>query len=179
MSSSTDSPQAADDLVLVGRLGRAHGLRGFLVLISDSDNDARFERGSELVLGSGNALTIRDVLTIPNGRALAFVGYDDRTIAEVLRGEELYVVAATRRPLAPDEFWPDELIGLDVRNTAGSTVGRVEAIDDTSAQTRLIVATLSGQFMVPLVTALVPEVSMAGGYLVVADLPGLFDDQTG
>lgn len=165
--------------MLVGRLGRAHGLRGFLVLISESDNDARFERGSDLLLGSGHVLTIRDVLPVPNGRALAFVGFDDRTVAEVLAGEELYVVAAARRPLDADEFWPDELIGLDVRTTAGLTLGRVEAIDDTSAQTRLIVATLSGLFMVPLVAALVPEVSMAGGYLVVAEFPGLFDDQTG
>jgi 16S rRNA processing protein RimM len=176
LSSSTDP--RAEDLVLVGRLGRAHGLRGFLVLIPESDNESRFTRGSLLLLESGRPVTIREVLSIPNGLALAFDGYEDRTAAEALRGADLFVDVASRRQLDADEFWPDELVGLVVRNMAGSLMGRVEAIDDSSAQTRLVVGTTSGRFLVPLVAALVPEISVAEGYLVVAELAGLFHDES-
>ncbi len=165
----------SDDLVLVGRLGRPHGLAGFLVLIPESDNDGRFLEGAELLLGPGRSVVVRRTLSIPGGRALAFVGFNDRTAAEVLRGADLFVVASDRRRLDHDEFWPDELTGLSVRSVSGLTLGRVEEVDDTSAQARLMIATSTGVFMVPLVAALVPEVSVAEGYLVVADLPGLLE----
>jgi len=173
-NSSTDQKPA--DLVLVGRLGRPHGLKGFLVLFPDSDNPARFEAGSKLLLASRERLVVRETMAIPSGRAVAFAGLDDRTAAERLRGAVLYVEAEARRVLEGDEFWPDELVGLSVRDRAGVTVGAVESVDDTSAQTRLLVLTKDGHYQVPLVRDLIPEISVQGGYVVVEDLPGLLSD---
>jgi 16S rRNA processing protein RimM len=171
LNSSTDP-----DLVLVGRLGRAHGLRGFLVLFPESDNDARFDPGSNLLLASGDVLTVRETMMVPNGQAIAFAGFDDRTAVEHLRSAELFVEAGARRLLDTDEFWPDELVGLSVRDRAGATLGFVESIDDSSAQTRLTVLTEAGRYQVPLVRDLIPDISVLGGYLVVEDLPGLLSE---
>ena len=171
MNSSTDP-----DLVLVGRLGRPHGLKGFLVLFPESDNDVRFDPGSRLLVASGDVLTVRQTVAIPNGRAIAFAGFDDRTVVEHLRGVELFVEAGARRRLERDEFWPDELVGLTVRDWAGADLGVVESVDDTSAQTRLTVLADSGRYQVPLVQDLIPDISVRGGYLVVEDLPGLLSE---
>lgn len=171
MNSSTEP-----DLVLVGRLGRPHGLKGFLVLFPESDNDARFDPGSRLLLSSGDVLTVRETMLVPNGRAIAFAGFDDRTVVEHLRSADLYVEAEARRPLDADEFWPDELVGLSVRDRTGASLGLVESVDDTSAQTRLTVLTGAGRYQVPLVRDLIPEISVSGGYLVVEDLPGLLSE---
>ena len=127
-------------------------------------------------MASGDALTVRDTMVVPNGRAIAFVGFDDRTVVEHLRSAELFVEAGARRPLDTDEFWPDELVGLTVRDRSGNTLGVVESVDDTSAQTRLTVLTDSGQFQVPLVRDLIPDIYVSSGYLVVADLPGLLSE---
>jgi 16S rRNA processing protein RimM len=171
LNSSTDP-----DLVLVGRLGRPHGLKGFLVLFAESDNDARFDPGSRLLLASGDALTVRETMMVPNGRAIAFTGFDDRTVVEHLRSAELFVEAGARRHLDDDEFWPDELVGLSVRSRVGDILGVVEAIDDSSAQTRLTILTAAGRYLVPLVRDLIPDISVADGYLVVEDLPGLLSE---
>jgi 16S rRNA processing protein RimM len=171
LNSSTDS-----DLVLVGRLGRPHGLKGFLVLFPESDNDARFDPGSRLLMASGDELTVRETMAIPTGRAIAFAGFDDRTVVEHLRGAEVFVEAGARRRLDTDEYWPDELVGLTVRDRSGTTLGVVESVDDTSAQTRVTVLTHSGRYQVPLVRDLIPVISVPNGYLVVADLPGLLSE---
>jgi 16S rRNA processing protein RimM len=168
LNSSTDP-----DLVLVGRLGRPHGLRGFLVLFPESDNDARFDPGSHLLLASGHVLTVRETMAIPHGRAIAFAGLNDRSAIEHLRSAELFVEAAARRPLEADEFWPDELVGLMVRDRSGATLGMVESVDNNSAQTRLVVVTEAGRYQVPLVRDLIPDISVGDGYLVVENLPGL------
>ena len=171
MNSSTNP-----DLVLVGRLGRPHGLKGFLVLFPESDNDARFDPGSRLLVASGDVLTIRETMAIPHGRAIAFAGLEDRTVVEHLRSAELFVEEDARRRLEADEFWPDELVGLAVRDRSGADRGVVESVDDTSAQTRLTVLTASGRYQVPLVRDLIPDISVVGGYLVVEDLPGLLSE---
>ena len=106
---------------------------------------------------------------------MTFEGIDDRAPAEQLRGVSLFISRGERRALDGDEYWPDELVGLRVVDQAGKSVGRVGAIIQGSAQDRLEIDGKNGTFEVPFVVALVPEVDMAGGRIVV-DLPdGLVD----
>jgi 16S rRNA processing protein RimM len=81
--------------------------------------------------------------------------------------------------LQPGEFWPEDLIGLEVRDPAGRVRGTVTGVDAEAPQTRLIVLTGAGARLVPLVTDLVPEIALERGFLVVTDLPGLLDDDPG
>ncbi len=179
LTSSTEPADPPGELVLVGRLGRPHGLRGHLAIVSETDNEERFVPGARVLLRSGEALTVAEHRLGGAGQVIAFVGISDRNQAESLRGSELFVELGERRRLREDEYWPDELVGLEVRDQTGATRGRVEAVDDNAPQTRLVVATSAGTRLVPLVAPLVTEVSLAAGYLVVADIPGLLADEAG
>lgn len=147
----------------------------------ESDHPDRFSPGSRFVTTAGRDLTVHSSQPIKDIVLVCFAGVEDRTSAEALRGEILTIDAGDRRPLEPDEFWPDQLVGLDVRDPAGGALGIVEAVDDSTAQPRLLIRTSTRQLQVPLVDRLVPEIRIAAGYLVVAPIDGLFTtaDETG
>jgi 16S rRNA processing protein RimM len=107
---------------------------------------------------------------------VSFDGTNDRDGAEALRGLTLTILASERRRLDPDEFWPEDLVGLEVRNPGGGRIGRVVGIDAEAPQPHLDVETEEGVFVVPLVTALVPEVNVAAGYLVIEPVDGLLGE---
>ena len=103
-----------------------------------------------------------------------FAGIEDRTAAESLRGAVLTIPAAERRDLEEDEFWPDDLVGLEARTPQGRVLGRVSRVVSGAAQDRLVIDTGSGEVEVPFVDPLVPEVDVAGGRVVIDPPGGLF-----
>ena len=117
--------------------------------------------------------TIEAVRRTERGVLVRFEGCRDRNAAEALRGRELTIDLAERRALDADEFWPDELEGLEVRLGDGTVVGTVVEVVEGAAQDRLVVETAAGRVEVPFVVELVPEVRLDEGYLVVAPLEGL------
>jgi 16S rRNA processing protein RimM len=160
--------------VTVGRIGKAHGLTGEVVVHPDTDHPDRFRPGARF-RWSGGSLQARAVRESGSLLLVAFEGIDDRPAAEGLRGQELWILAGERRPLAVDEYWPDQLIGLEVRDQMGAVRGVVSGVDDSTPQHRIRVETPSGRYEVPLVRQLVTRVDTAEGYLVVAPIPGLLD----
>jgi 16S rRNA processing protein RimM len=161
--------------VLVGTVGKPHGLDGSVVVHAESDNPDRFKRGASLQLESGEEMTIDRVRSSETTLLVSFVGVEDRDAAERLRGLTLWIDENDRRDLESDEYWPEDLIGLEVRDPEGKPLGSIVAVDAESPQSRLTVATARGEFIVPLVTALVPEVNQEDGYLVVDPIEGLLD----
>ena len=119
-------------------------------------------------------MTVRRSRTGGGILLVSFEGIDDRDGAETLRGRTLWIEPSERRALEDGEFWPEDLIGLEVRDTSGALIGSVADVDADAPQTLLTVTTAEGEFMVPLVTALVPRVELGAGYLVVAPIEGLF-----
>ena len=115
--------------LVVGRVGRPHGIRGELtVQVHTDDPDLRFAAGSVLATEPAE----RGPLTVSltrwhSGRLLVtFAGDADRSSAEDLRGTLLVMDSADEAPTAdPDEFHDYELIGLDVLTVAGEPVGVV------------------------------------------------------
>jgi 16S rRNA processing protein RimM len=98
----------------------------------------------------------------------------DRTAAEAARGTVLHVtVAADAAPEDPEEFYDHQLVGLAVHDLEGVVIGEVTGVVH-GAQDLLAVRAVDGRdTLVPFVAALVPEVDVAGGRVVVADRPGL------
>ena len=161
--------------VTVGIVGRPHGLDGTVVVHPDTDNPRRFVVGASLQSNSDQVLTIRHVRSSGAILLVSFVGVNDRDAAGRLRGLSLSIDASERRQLTTDEFWPEDLIGLEVRDPAGNLIGSVTSVDAESPQSRLTIATGQGDVLVPLVTALVPEVNLSERYLVVVPIEGLLD----
>lgn len=157
----------------VGTVGKPHGLQGTVVVHPETDNPERFVAGAAIETDSGRVLTVRTVRNSEAVLLVSFVDVDDRDAAESLRGLTLSIDPAERRSLSADEFWPEDLIGLEVRIPSGQAFGSVTAVDADSPQSRLTIATPQGDFIVPLVTALVPEINLEGRYLVVEPIEGL------
>jgi 16S rRNA processing protein RimM len=162
--------------VTVGTVGKPHGLNGTVVIHPETDNPERFERGQQVRDDhTGRLLTVERCQSSQAVLLVSFAEVTDRDGAEALRGATLSIDSLERRILSADEFWPEDLIGLEARDPAGTVIGSVTAVDADSPQSRLTIATPRGDFIVPLVNALVPEVNLAGGYLVVQPIEGLLE----
>ncbi len=162
--------------VVVGTVGRPHGLRGEVTIRLQSDfAEERFTPGAVLRADriTGNPLEVAASRRQGDLLLVTFRGYADRSRAETLRGTELWARVEAGTDDA-DGFHDGALIGLEVRT--GDTVrGRITSIVHNPAQDLLVVGTDAGDHLVPFVTALVPVIDLAGGYVEVVDLPGLFD----
>ncbi|MBB6173055.1 16S rRNA processing protein RimM [Nocardiopsis mwathae] len=165
--------------LVVGRIGRAHGIRGDVAVDVRTDDPAeRFAAGVKLLTDPDAAgpLTIRSVRTHSGRLLVRFEGIADRNAAEELRGVALLVDSEDIPPLDdPDEFHDHELIGLRVVTAEGGDVGVVDDILH-NAQDVLVIKDAAGEeVLVPFVRELVPEVDTGAGRLVIDPPPGLLD----
>jgi 16S rRNA processing protein RimM len=169
-------------LVTVGRIGRAHGIKGEVGLeVRTDEPDRRFADGATVVTESKVPRTLTvEASRWHSGRLLVkFVGVPDRTAAEQLRN--LVVLAEIdedERPEDPEEYYDRELIGLAVRTSDGVEAGEVIDVVHLPSQDLLEIRRPAGNaVLVPLVEALVPEINVDKQYVVVADRPGLLDPE--
>lgn len=161
---------------MVGTVVRPHGLRGEVLVYSHSDSADRFRRGQVLFADTGQEFTVTSCRATANGLLVRFEEISDRSASEALGKVDLFIDATARRSLGDDEYWPDELIGLEVRSETGDRLGTVTNVDDSTSQTRLVVGTASGERLIPLVSDLIPEIHLREGFLVLRTVPGLLDD---
>ena len=170
--------------VVVGRVGRAHGVRGEVsVDVRTDEPERRFAPGATLLTDRQPTDALTVLAARPHGARLlvTFAQVSDRTAAESLRGATLLAaLAESERPADPEEFYDHQLVGLAVRTEERGIVGRVRDVLHLPSQDVLVVATDGGrEALVPFVGALVPAVDLHLGEVTVADRPGLLDDEGG
>jgi 16S rRNA processing protein RimM len=171
------------DTVVVGRIGRPHGVRGDVTVeVRTDDPDLRFvpgatfrtdpaERGPLTITGvhwHSGTLLLR--LEGPDGRAL-----DSREAAESVRNTELLVDVADLPPLEDDSFYDHQLVGLSVRTPDGTVLGEVTAVQHEAQDLLVVRRTEGADVLIPFVSAIVPTVDLAGGFLVVDPPEGLLE----
>ena len=161
-----------DDLVLVGRVARAHGNKGQVIVNPDTDFlDERFRAGGVLLVGpDGTERRIRAVRFQKGRPILAFDGIETMNDAEALAGAELKVARTPADSLPEGTFFHYDLIGCDVVDTRGETIGTVTAVEGTMEMSRLVVAGARGEVLIPLVAAICTEIDVARRRIV-ADPP--------
>jgi len=172
--------------VIVGRIGRPHGIRGEVVIgVRTDEPDLRFAVGATLEVAErdeesagGEQLTVASARWHSGQLLVTFAGVTDRTAAAELTGSWLSVDSSQLPEIGdPDEFRDHELIGLSVRTRTGEPVGVVTDVLHYG-QDLLVVHRGDGQegeCLVPFVKAIVPEVDVPGGVLVIDPPPGLID----
>ena len=166
--------------VVVAVIGRAHGVRGELTLILRTDEpDRRISAGTHLKdAESARIFVVRSTRWIGGRLQATFDGIPDRNAAEALRGVVLMAdVPADQMPEGPDEFYDRQLIGLGVHDAKGEHIGEIKDVLHLPAQDVLSVRTAAGEKLIPFVSQLVPSVDLAAGVVVLADVPGLIDEQ--
>ncbi|UDY22648.1 ribosome maturation factor RimM [Nocardioides sp. Kera G14] len=172
--------------VLVGRIGKPHGLRGHVTVdVRTDEPERRFVQGAKLKAEApkGSAFAPRQ-LTVEALRwhggvlQLQFAEVPDRTAAEAARGVLLYAdIPADATPEDPDEFYDHQLVGLAAYDTQGAHLGEVTGLVHGGAQDLLELRTTEAlgrrNVLIPFVKALVPTVDLAAARVEIADRPGL------
>jgi 16S rRNA processing protein RimM len=168
--------------VVVGRIGKPHGLRGEVTVeVRTDEPERRFVAGTTLAAepprGSASGLTSLAIDSLRwHGTTLLvkFAELPDRTAAEGARGTLLLAhLPADAAPADPEEFYDHQLVGLAVADLDGRVIGEVTGVVHGAQDLLEIRATDGRPTLVPFVAALVPEVDLAAGRVVVADRPGL------
>lgn len=165
--------------VIVGIVGRAHGLRGEVSIEMRTDEpETRFAPGAVLRPEDGGpALTVTSAREHGGRLLVRFGEHPDRTAVEALRGTVLVVdVDPAERPTDDEEYYDRQLTGLTVLDAGGRAVGPVTGVVHLPGQDLLEIGTAAGTRLVPFVRALVPDVDLAAATVRLADLPGLLTD---
>ena len=168
----------------VGRLLKAHGLKGAIKLELYTDDPAlRFVAGSVYTLQvpeespwMGKTVTLKE-LKWYNDQAVVFLeGIDDRDAAESLVKAILWVDEDhDSRPVEEDAWYDYQLIGLTVLRN-GHSVGTISRVDHFPAQDLLIIDTGDSEVLVPFVKAIVTGVDIEAGTMNIDPPIGLFED---
>ena len=178
------APKPQRSELRVGRLTKAHGLKGALKLELYTDEpDLRFQPGSQVSLQVptdspwfGQQLTVKDLRYYNNHPVVFFDGVDDRTAAESLSRAILWVeYDPEARPSEEDAWFDHQLVGLDVLRD-DAVIGQIQRLDHLPAQDLIVVATNGGdEVLLPFVKQFVPEVNVDAGFIRVTPPGGLFE----
>ena len=148
--------------VPVGRVGKAHGLTGAFVVDDASEDPARFEVGRKLLVGRGEA----EIVESKRARGRPVIRVD----RPVDRGTVLEIPRESLPPAGEDEYYVVDLIGFEVEEEGGRTLGRVTDVTPGVAND---VLELDSGLSLPMVEDCIREVDLERGRIVVA--PGYSD----
>ena len=163
------------DAIEVGRIADAWGVKGwFKVLAHSADPEALFsskqwfllptERGAQPFAGTAK-VSIKESKHHSDSVVATATGIDDRTAAEALKGSRIFISRASFPSVAKDEYYWVDLIGLDVINREGETLGVVKELLSTGPQTVLVMEYQQdgkcAERMIPFVSVYVDEVDIA------------------
>jgi len=165
----------------VGRIGRAHGVRGEVRIDVLTDFPERFTPGATLYIGpeQGDAPEPSTILSVRPHQDRLLVCFDaatDRTTAEALTGLFVFIPSAEARPQEPDSFYVYELIGLAVQTDAGRALGSVAELIETGSADVLVIRGPSGDVLVPMIGDVIQSIDVDAGRIVITPLPGLLPE---
>ena len=176
---------AAPDLTIVGRVRRAHGIHGELVVEPLTDvPDAVFAPGRRVLAGTvdgdpapdGRSLVVEESRPFKGGWIVAFASIADRTEAERWRERYLLLPRAELAPAREGEFYIHDLFGLSVvRAGTLDVVGEVADVYELPQGIMLDVRRPAGSVLVPFRPEVVTEVDLAGRRLFITPPEGLIE----
>ncbi|NDF10548.1 MAG: ribosome maturation factor RimM [Actinobacteria bacterium] len=168
-------------LLVVGRIGRAHGVRGEATIeVRTDDPDARFPIGATLQTDPAS----HGPLTITSGRVhngillLGFAGISDRTAVEKLRNTLLLSDVDIDAETSDDLYHVANIKGCkvflaDSNGESGREIGIVTDVLELPAQDTLVIETANGERLVPFVTEMVPLIDIKNKKIIIAPPEGL------
>jgi 16S rRNA processing protein RimM len=168
-----------DEMALVGRIARPHGIRGQLIVNLETDfPEERFHPGAELFVnrtGSVEPLTVTTVRFHRQRPVIGVQGVEDMNGAQVLAGLELRVPVDRLAALPAGSFYWHDLVGCRVETSGGQAVGVVVGLEGSMNGSRLVVDAPSGEVLVPFVVEICTTIDPAGRRIVIDPPEGLLE----
>jgi 16S rRNA processing protein RimM len=171
-----------DEMAVVGRIARPHGIRGQVVIDPLTDFPAeRFQPGAELFgrrpgdARGPDSLVVTTVRFQQDRPVVGFRGVDDMNAARALAGTELRVPADRLAVLPEATYYRHDLVGCVLETPDGERVGTVTGVEGPIGRSQLVVATPRGEGLVPLVAEFCREVDPVAKRIVVVLPKGLLD----
>ena len=159
----------AGELILLGVIAGAHGIRGEVKLKSFTANPADIASYGALSDEAGGRLF--EILAIkPAKDALIarLAGVEDRTAAEALKGTKLFVPRERMPAPDQDDYYHADLIGLDAVDASGNHFGTVLGVENYGAGDLLDIGDDTASELLPFTKAFVPEIDLAARRIVIA-----------
>ena len=168
-----------DDMALVGRIARPHGLKGQVVINPETDFvEERFAIGATVWIRSASGeerLTVASI-RVQNGRpVVGFEGFTRIEDVERLAGLELRVPESALQPLQPGRYYEYQLVGCTVETTSGRVVGTVDAVEGSAGATRLVMNGPRGEILIPLAVDICVDVDVANKRILIRAPDGLLE----
>ena len=158
--------------ILLGVIGRPHGVRGLVHLTSHTADPAALADYGPLSDDNGRRFTlawpgagIAELTELRDGQP---VRVTNRDAAARLTNTRLYIERARLPAPDDDEFYLTDLIGLAAVDTTGETLGRVIAVHDYGAGASLEIARDPTPLIIPFTRTAVPEIDIAGGKIIIS-----------
>jgi 16S rRNA processing protein RimM len=166
-------------MAVVGRIARAHGTRGQVIVDPETDfPEARFQPGAELFVerrGRVEPLTLTAVRFQHDRPVIGFGGVDTMEAAEALAGLELRIPIEQLAPLPAGMFYRHDLVGCRVETRDGRTIGKVRAVEGTTGGARLVVDATDGEIQIPLAVEICTTIDPAARRIVIDPPEGLLE----
>ena len=168
-----------ENLLRVGVITSAHGVRGEVKVFPTTDDNSRFKTLKHVLMDTGKEKTpleIEHVKFFKNMVILKFKGFDNKNDVEMWRQRDLLITRDQAVELAPDENFIADLIGLTAVTDKGEVLGTLTDVLQTGANDVFVVKTEAGdEVLIPYIEQCVPEIHPETGKIMVHLLPGLLD----
>lgn len=171
-----------DELLLVGRVGAAFGIRGQFKLQAITDQPEHLVQHIRTVYISSAYTPYRIVHAFahkPGVIVLKLKGISTCEQVQTLRHAEVFIRESDSAPLGEDEYFIHQLYGLRVETTDGVDLGQVHDVLETGANDVLVVKGSSPRdVLIPMIRDVVVELDIAGGRVVIRLVDGLIEEQS-
>ncbi len=153
----------------VGIITKPFGIKGQVKIHPYTQSPDFFLKHCDFSLADGRNIQLIRSKIEPCGEVISWVsGVTDRTTAETLRGQELFVPRGALAPLATDEYYYDDLVNLTVTDDKGTVLGRVDAVYNFGAGTFLEIKRTNGNVgTIPYNSKSIIDINIKNGTIVI------------
>ncbi len=164
--------------IAIGSIAGAHGIRGEVKVVSLTDFPERFKPGQRVYVGTETEATQTKIVAARPHQTMWLVklaSVPDRNAAELLRDQYLFLPEGEAMPLAEDENYVHDLIGIVVVTETGESIGVLKDVLFTAANDVYVIAGPEGEVLIPALRTVVLEVDLDKRRMVVQLPEGLLD----
>jgi 16S rRNA processing protein RimM len=168
-----------EELIPVGKIIGTHGIKGHMKVFSYSGNFDSLSAAHSVVMKSADG-TLRELaLKSINANSGKFIislqDFDDIDQVKVFVGHELCLKRCNLPDLSDDEYYWNDLIGLEVVTDVGTQLGNIAEIFETGSSDIYVVRGKTREYLIPAIADVIKQVDLENGKIVITPLEGLLD----